>query len=208
MLRALWASLDGGQWWNIVYLLLLIAFSVDLVFLQHGRLGSTEGVSVRQIIFLLLMVTALFNYRRLRVLPVETSIGLAILAVVIPLVWGSLGIYAGHPTAFVINDANGQLFYLLAFAFLLGFRDTFPNQMLLQAVVYLTGVLCACSLMAYLYALTGVDQANKVETFLRESQYGFFNVFLDGKPYRIFLSSYLFLPLLTCFSLQRMMQCW
>lgn len=110
-------SLDDGQWWNIVYLLLLIAFSVDLVFLQHGRLGSTEGISVRQLIFLLLMLTAVFNLRQVKSLPLGTSVGLVILAVVIPVIWGALGIYAGHPRAFVINDANGQLFYLLAFTF-------------------------------------------------------------------------------------------
>tara|TARA_B100000029_G_scaffold497173_1_gene564434 strand:+ start:786 stop:2081 length:1296 start_codon:yes stop_codon:yes gene_type:complete len=208
MLTALSQTIAQNRWWDAIFVLYVAAFCVDLVFLQHGRIGSELGISVRQIIFLLLMLTAAVNCFHLRRVPVTTTAGLVILGVLIPGIWGTIGIVGGNELRHVINDANGHVFYLLAFALLLGFRRDFPSGIFVDFVMLLVALLCAFSLVAYLYALTGVDQANQIETFLREGDYGFFNVFQDERPYRIFLSSYLFVPIMICIALQRQIYRW
>ncbi len=72
----------------------------------------------------------------------------------------------------------------------------------------LTALLCVFSLASYGYALTGIARANQIETFLRMGDYGFLNVFRDGRSYRLFLSSYIFVPVLTGFALQALLLAW
>jgi hypothetical protein len=208
MLTVLRHTIAQNRWWDAIFVLYVTAFCIDLIFLQHGRIGSELGISVRQIIFLLLMLTALFNCFQLRRVPLTTIGGLLVLGLVIPIAWGALGVANGNELRHVVNDANGHLFYLLAFALLLGFRPDFPSKMVMGFAMLLVAFLCTISLIAYVYALIGVEQANHIEKLLREGDYGFFNVFEDGRPYRVFLSSYLFLPILICYSIQRLMVNW
>ena len=208
MLTILRHTIAQNRWWDAIFVLYVTAFCIDLIFLQHGRIGSELGISVRQIIFLLLMLSALVNCFHLRRVPLMTIGGLVILGVLIPGTWGILGVLVGNELRYVINDANGHVFYLLAFALLLGFRPDFSSRVVLDYAMLLVAVLCTLSLIAYLYSQTGIDQANQIEKFLREGDYGFFNVFVDGRPYRIFLSSYLFVPILMCFALQRIVLHW
>jgi hypothetical protein len=200
--------LSGRRWRDLAYCLVVLAFVFDLVFLQHGRLGSESGVSVRQLVFLLLMMLALINPGRLRSLRPDICLGLLLLGLVIPAVWGWLGIEAGHPLGLVVNDANGHVFYLVGFALLLGYRTDFSPDGLQRLFMALTALLCLICLAAYGYSLTGLDRANRVEAFLREGDYGFLNVFRDGRPYRFFLSSFVFVPILTGFALYALLSSW
>ena len=54
MLKTLQLTIREGRWGHTLFVVCLMVFCIDLVFLQHGRIGSTDGVSIRQIIFLLL----------------------------------------------------------------------------------------------------------------------------------------------------------
>jgi hypothetical protein len=195
-----------NRWWDAVFVIYLMLFCIDLVFLQHGRIGSELGFSVRQIVFLLLMLTALGNSLRLPQIPLSTISALLILGVIVPVCWGTLGYLGGNLLPDIVNDANGHVFYLLGFALLLGYR--FETRVFMEFAMSLVLVLCAGCLLAYGYALTGVDQAIGVETFLREGNLGFFNVFVDGRPYRLFLSSFLLVPIMVCFGLQRIIVHW
>jgi hypothetical protein len=195
-----------NRWWDAVFVIYLMLFCIDLVFLQHGRIGSELGFSVRQIVFLLLMLTALGNSLRLPQIPLSTISALLILGVIVPVCWGTLGYLGGNLLPDIVNDANGHVFYLLGFALLLGYR--FETRVFMEFAMSLVLVLCAGCLLAYGYALTGVDQAIEVETFLREGNLGFFNVFVDGRPYRLFLSSFLLVPIMVCFGLQRIIVHW
>ena len=177
MLTVLRHTIAQNRWWDAIFVLYVTAFCIDLIFLQHGRIGSELGISVRQIIFLLLMLTALFNCFQLRRVPLTTIGGLLVLGLVIPMAWGALGVANGNELRHVVNDANGHLFYLLAFALLLGFRPDFPSKMVMGFAMLLVAFLCTISLIAYVYALIGVEQANHIEKLLREGDYGFFNVF-------------------------------
>ncbi|MDG2072189.1 MAG: O-antigen ligase family protein [Pseudomonadales bacterium] len=206
MLGTLRQCFIENRWWDLIFVIYLMLFCIDLVFLQHGRIGSELGFSVRQILFLLLMMTALGNCLRLPQIPLSTMSALLILGVIVPAVWGALGYIGDHLLADIVNDANGHVFYLLGFALLLGYR--FETSVLMEFAMSLVLVLCAGCLIAYGYALTGVDQAIEVETFLREGNLGFFNVFVDGRPYRLFLSSFLLVPIMVCFGLQRIIVHW
>lgn len=206
MLGTLRQCFVENRWWDAVFVIYLMLFCIDLVFLQHGRIGSELGFSVRQIVFLLLMLTALGNSLRLPQIPLSTISALLILGVIVPVCWGTLGYLGGNLLPDIVNDANGHVFYLLGFALLLGYR--FETRVFMEFAMSLVLVLCAGCLLAYGYALTGVDQAIEVETFLREGNLGFFNVFVDGRPYRLFLSSFLLVPIMVCFGLQRIIVHW
>ena len=206
MLGTLRQCFVENRWWDAVFVIYLMLFCVDLVFLQHGRIGSELGFSVRQIIFLLLMMTALGNCLRLPQIPLSTIGALLILGVIVPVVWGTLGYLDGNLLADIVNDANGHVFYLLGFALLLGYR--FESHVLSNYTMFLVLALCVVCLLVYTYALLGLEQANQIEKFLREGDYGFLNVFTDGRPYRLFLSSFLFVPIMVCFGLQRIIAYW
>ena len=206
MLGTLRQCFVENRWWDAVFVIYLMLFCIDLVFLQHGRIGSELGFSVRQIVFLLLLMTALGNCLRLPQIPLSTISALLILGVIVPVCWGTLGYLGGNLLPDIVNDANGHVFYLLGFALLLGYR--FETRVFMEFAMSLVLVLCAGCLLAYGYALTGVDQAIEVETFLREGNLGFFNVFVDGRPYRLFLSSFLLVPIMVCFGLQRIIVRW
>ena len=164
MLGTLRECFVENRWWDAVFVIYLMIFCIDLVFLQHGRIGSELGFSVRQIIFLLLLMTALGNCLRLPQIPLSTISALLILGVIVPVCWGTLGYLGGNLLPDIVNDANGHVFYLLGFALLLGYR--FETSVLMEFAMSLVLVLCAGCLIAYGYALTGVDQAIEVETFL------------------------------------------
>lgn len=147
------------------------------------------------------MMTAVGNVFRLPQIPLLTITALLILGVIVPAGWSILGFLNGNQLSDIVNDANGHVFYLLGFALLLGYR--FEPRVLMTYTMFLVLVLCVVCLLVYVYALLGLDQANQIKKLLREGDYGFLNVFVDGRPYRLFLSSFLFIPIMVCFGLQR-----
>jgi hypothetical protein len=100
---------------GLVFLIL-----ADLFFLQHGRLPTIDGFSLRFILFTLTIAGFLFLFfwiprseRPLFLSPIEGWLwgAVLLLGVVVPL-WGLFwGLQAGASWRDVVNDANGHAFY-------------------------------------------------------------------------------------------------
>lgn len=186
--------------WRIVIRWLVTVVLVELVFLQHGRLSMPEGPSVRIPLFgvtlgIALAAAALLSPAGRRTLfacmtPwLAASVGLLGLAVP---VWGML-IALGHgtPSREAFGDANGHIFHLMAIPFVAALvpDDTAWLMRTLSRTVCLFCVVC---LAVYVAAVSDPTASHSIEGFLRTRQLGFLNEFTDGRPYRLWFKSYVF----------------
>lgn len=171
----------------------------DLVFLQHGRLPTIEGFSFRFVLFALTIASCLILFfwvpsseRILFLKPVQGWLwgAVMLLGVVVPVYGGLWGIANGVPWRDVLNDANGHAFYLIALPMALGWDENDKGWLfrMLQRLVICFSAVC---LVVYLAAVTNGSASQVVESFLRTRDLGFLNEFADGRPYRLFLKSYI-----------------
>jgi hypothetical protein len=193
---------------GLVFLIL-----ADLVFLQHGRLPTIDGFSFRFLLFVLTISGCLFLFfwvprseRRLFLKPVQGWLGVTVLlmGIAAPL-WGALwGLAGGAPWGDVVNDANGHAFYLIALPMALALDDKDTGWLFrtLQRLVVCFSAIC---LVIYLAAVTNGSASNFVENFLRTHDLGFLNEFDDGRPYRLFLKSYILVLLVFALSAYRVL---
>ncbi|MCX6973077.1 MAG: hypothetical protein NTZ94_02055 [Verrucomicrobia bacterium] len=193
---------------GLVFLIL-----ADLVFLQHGRLPTIEGFSLRFILFTLTIAGCLILFfwvpslkRRLFLKPVQGWLWVTILliGVAVPL-WGALwGIAGGAPWRDVLNDANGHAFYLMALPMALALDPKDPGWLFrtLQRLVICFSAIC---IVIYVAAVTNGAASHFVEDFLRTRDLGFLNEFDDGRPYRLFLKSYILVLLVFALSAYRVL---
>jgi len=181
----------------------LVLLLGDLVFLQHGRFPAIEGLPVRSMLFVVVLalsafvLAALDAEERTRFLqPAKTWLPATVLllALAVP-VWGSLrGITGGADWGDLFNDANGHLFYLAALP--MCFSLAGDTGWLLRILQRLVVVFCVFSLLLYVAAISSPAVSDFVETNLRTRELGFLNEFTDGRPYRLFFKSYIFVVLI------------
>jgi hypothetical protein len=171
----------------------------ELVFFQHGRLGMLDGVSVRMPLFATtLLATGVVvtlgspAARRGLVASVRPWLcgTVVVLGVAVPVWGGIVGLLSGTPWSAVFNDANGHAFHLVALPLALaaGGDTRWPVRALSRIVC----VFCVLCLIAYAAAITSPGAANAVDQFLGQRGLGTLNLFDDGRPYRLFVKSYVF----------------
>lgn len=171
----------------------------DLVFLQHGRLPTLDGYSLRFALFVSTMAATILLFLWLPksdrwqfLSPLRGWFGITILLLgaLVP-IWGAIqGLLSGFPIGDVLNDANGHLFYWAAVPIALSLdpEDAGWTLRVLQRIV---AVFCVLCLAVYLASVSSPASSHFVEEFLRTRDLGFLNEFTDDRPYRLFLKSYI-----------------
>lgn len=171
----------------------------ELVFLQHGRLGMLDGVPVRMPLFATTLlataaVAALVSpaARRDLVASVRpwlcTTVGL--LGVAVPVWGGIVGLVSGTPWPEVFNDANGHAFHLVALP--LAVAAGGDTRWLVRTLSRIVCIFCVVCLIAYVATVTSPVASHAVGQFLWQRDLGTLNEFNDGRPYRLFVKSYVF----------------
>ena len=198
---------------RVVIRWLVAVVLVELVFLQHGRLSMPEGPSVRIPLFgvtlgLTLAAAALLSpagRRELfRSMTSWLGVSIGLLGIAVP-AWGML-VALGHGTPWrdAFGDANGHIFHLMAIPFVATLlpEDTAWLMRTLSRIVCLFCVVC---LGVYVAAVSDPTASHAIEEYLRTRQLGFLNEFTDGRPYRLWLKSYVFVLAALLFAGHRVM---
>lgn len=173
---------------------------VELVFLQHGRLSMPEGPSVRIPLFgatlgLTLAAGGLLGPASRRALFASAAPWLAVsvglLGVAVP-AWGMLvALGQGTPWREAFGDANGHVFHLAAIPFVAALEPEDPGW-LMRALARVVCLFCVVCLAVYVAAVSDPTASHAIEETLRTRQLGFLNEFTDGRPYRLWFKSYVF----------------
>jgi len=189
-----WRRLSAYLWPAFCAVFLLLLF--DLVFLQHGRIPNLSGYSIRKTVFSVFF--ALFACLVLaKIVPrPRPNIFILVLALGIPFVWATVGFSHGYPTGDILNDTDGHFYYLAYFP-LIAIVHRFGAVSVLNTIVIVFTLFSVACAVVYIAALTDIGIAHGIEQFLREGQFGFLNVYEDGRQYRLFLKSYVFLGIFT-----------
>jgi hypothetical protein len=171
----------------------------DLVFLQHGRLPTLDGYSLRFALFVATMAATILLFfwlpksdRGPFLSPLKGWIGITILLLgtLVPL-WGAIrGLMSGYPLGDILNDANGHIFYWAAIPMALSLNPE-DKGWILRVLQRIVAIFCVLCLVVYLASVSSFDCSNFVEKFLRTHDLGFLNEFTDDRPYRLFLKSYI-----------------
>jgi hypothetical protein len=173
---------------------------VELVFLQHGRLSMPDGPSVRIPLFgvtlgLSLAAAALLAPVSRRALFASMAPWLAmsvcLLGIAVP-AWGMLvALGQGTPWREAFGDANGHVFHLIAIPMVAALRPDDPGW-LMRTLSRIVCLFCVVCLAVYVAAVSDPTASHAIEEFLRTRQLGFLNEFTDGRPYRLWFKSYVF----------------
>lgn len=208
--QALVAS-DTDNWSGAAILertcvILVILFSFDLVFLQHGRIISLSGFPLRKVIFILLIVVGTYYFVRHKVRPTMTWFGAIVLGVAVPLVWGGVGIVRGSRALNVFDDANGQIYFLLIIPLSIIFEVIRKKKLcntlyIINTVNMFVFLISIISIFIFIFCALEFYVAANVERFLRVNDYGFLNIDVAGKPYRLFLKSFIFVSIFLCYNI-------
>lgn len=178
---------------------LVVLVLAELVFLQHGRLGMLDGVSVRMPLFATtLLATGLAALllpaaaRRRLLASVRPWLGTTVLllGVAVPAWGGVVGLVAGTPWPEVFNDANGHAFHWVALPLAVAAGD--EPRWLMRTLARIVCVFCVLCLVAYVATITSPVASHAVGQFLWKRDLGTLNEFNDGRPYRLFVKSYVF----------------
>jgi len=199
--------------WRVVIRWLVAVVLVELVFLQHGRLSMPEGPSVRIPLFVItlgltLAAAALLSPAGRRELFrsmtswLAASIGL--LGIAVP-AWGML-VALGHgiPWREAFGDANGHIFHLMAIPFVATLLPE-DTAWLIRTLSRIVCLFCLVCLGVYVAAVSDPTASHAIEEYLRTRQLGFLNEFTDGRPYRLWLKSYVFVLAALLFAGHRVM---
>jgi hypothetical protein len=191
--------------------ILVVLMLADLVFLQHGRFPSIDGFPVRFVLFALTLATAAIllvwlpgDQRYRFIAPVRPwLLGTVLLLGLLVPCWGTVRGWAeGIAWGALANDANGHLYYwaALPMALTLGGGETGWLLRVLQRIVV---VFCLVCLAVYGAAVMNAVASDFVEHTLRTRELGFLNEFTDGRPYRLFFKSYIFVVVVCCLAAYR-----
>lgn len=192
---------------GLVFLIL-----ADLVFLQHGRLPTLDGYSLRFALFAGAMASAVLLFfwlpksdRGPFLSPLRGWFGITILLLgtLVPL-WGAIrGLLSGFPIEDILNDANGHVFYWAAVPMALSL-DPEDRGWILRVLQRIVAIFCVLCLAVYLASVISPASSHFVEEFLRTRDLGFLNEFTDDRPYRLFLKSYILVFLVSAMSAFRL----
>jgi hypothetical protein len=191
---------------------LVTVLLVDLVFLQHGRLPDATGPSVRMWIYAATLlitfgwVVALAPAARRRLLATVRpwlATTAALLGVAVPVMGTLVALGHGIPWRVAAADADGHLFHLVALPLAAALTPADPGW-LLRSLTRIVCLLCLAALLTYAAAVASPIASHAIETFLRTRELGFLNEFTDGRPYRLFLKSYVLVLVVFAMAAQRL----
>jgi len=181
-------------------------FVAELVLLQHGWVPGIDGFSVRQVLFVIFLAVFLLSAPSWRHIWSPFAIIIFVLGIGVPVSWGLIGYLTGAQWYNVINDANGHIYYLSFFPlFCVISRCT--SSVAFRFLKFVILFYCLLIIASFIAATLDLVLASRIETFLRENDYGFINVSEAGQPYRIFLKGYPFVGIMFCISLHHILRC-
>jgi hypothetical protein len=173
---------------------------VELVFLQHGRVSMPDGPSLRIPLFAIALgttvaVAALLSPAGRREVFASLSHWLlctvGLLGIAVPAWGGLVGLATGTSWRDVFGDANGHVFHLIAIPMVAALRPDDAGW-LVRTLSRVVCVFCVGCLVVYVAAVSDPTASHTIEETLRTQHLGFLNEFTDGRPYRLWFKSYVF----------------